>query len=672
MPPALRKEQVAGVTQIVTFYSFKGGVGRTMALVNTAHALARRGARVLMVDFDLEAPGMSHFFSKSVRTRSKRASRDALDLLLEAKSTLKEIESGVEELEPPLSLDDYIVHVKVPPNGSAVVSRYLEGRIDLLPATLDRRSQGSDPDGKPSSDYLDRIEELDLAWIFSPAGPGHRFGAHVGDYFRHARFRARGDILFALRDPVFGAYDFVLIDSRTGLNEISGLCVGPLCDYLVICTSLNEQNVAGTGYFLKEAGLLDKTKGKPYLLVIGPVPPWRSDETSHRIAGICKALASEQFVEVPYHPSAALEERIFVLDRPMEAIGEAFEDLALKLEVYRDGSLAVLRETLARKRWPADDRPDPERLSTWKSVAYRAPAFFRSSVDEKVLPSLGLPPFPTLFESIVIPRKGIRWGEVDLVALGAAVAMYRHQSKALMVRNVSLLDLCEGREAREALLTRIALFVRRLFGVDGEALLTRALTPADRSRLTEIVHGERPGERRERRKTGPTALRLSYGKDISERDLADLPYLPGSRLIELYDHAKLGAGLLLKIHYSDSDIDLADLNLQAELLDSFWKSRLWVPEELRSYPPREELPGFSLALAFASLIAASSGREAVDAVLRWIEIGRVSYGYAWRVIINWRRLDSVKDTDVFRKFIEEENAAVEEVESKFDLGIWSL
>ena len=46
---------------INTFYSFKGGVGRTMALANVAVHLARRGRRVLLVDFDLEAPGLDTF-----------------------------------------------------------------------------------------------------------------------------------------------------------------------------------------------------------------------------------------------------------------------------------------------------------------------------------------------------------------------------------------------------------------------------------------------------------------------------------------------------------------------------------------------------------------------------------------------------------------------------------
>ena len=46
---------------IVTFYSFKGGVGRTMALVNAGLELARSGRRVLLVDFDLEAPSIETF-----------------------------------------------------------------------------------------------------------------------------------------------------------------------------------------------------------------------------------------------------------------------------------------------------------------------------------------------------------------------------------------------------------------------------------------------------------------------------------------------------------------------------------------------------------------------------------------------------------------------------------
>ena len=48
----------ASLMYSVTFYSFKGGVGRTMALLNCAIKLAKRGRRILVVDFDLEAPSL--------------------------------------------------------------------------------------------------------------------------------------------------------------------------------------------------------------------------------------------------------------------------------------------------------------------------------------------------------------------------------------------------------------------------------------------------------------------------------------------------------------------------------------------------------------------------------------------------------------------------------------
>ena len=41
------------------FFGLKGGVGRSTALCMVAWGLARKGRRVLLVDFDLESPGLS-------------------------------------------------------------------------------------------------------------------------------------------------------------------------------------------------------------------------------------------------------------------------------------------------------------------------------------------------------------------------------------------------------------------------------------------------------------------------------------------------------------------------------------------------------------------------------------------------------------------------------------
>jgi cellulose biosynthesis protein BcsQ len=51
--------------QVITFYSYKGGTGRTMALANVAWILAANGKRVLVADWDLESPGLHRFYHRN-------------------------------------------------------------------------------------------------------------------------------------------------------------------------------------------------------------------------------------------------------------------------------------------------------------------------------------------------------------------------------------------------------------------------------------------------------------------------------------------------------------------------------------------------------------------------------------------------------------------------------
>src|SRR5438045_466599 len=60
------------MSRIVTFYSYKGGVGRTFALANIAVLLAKRGKRVLMMDWDLDAPGLHGYFSQYLPNASRK------------------------------------------------------------------------------------------------------------------------------------------------------------------------------------------------------------------------------------------------------------------------------------------------------------------------------------------------------------------------------------------------------------------------------------------------------------------------------------------------------------------------------------------------------------------------------------------------------------------------
>src|SRR3954465_7457038 len=58
--PSHRSEDAMG--QVITFYSYKGGTGRSMALANVGWILASSGRRVLLIDWDLEAPGLHRYF----------------------------------------------------------------------------------------------------------------------------------------------------------------------------------------------------------------------------------------------------------------------------------------------------------------------------------------------------------------------------------------------------------------------------------------------------------------------------------------------------------------------------------------------------------------------------------------------------------------------------------
>ena len=66
--------------KIVTFYSYKGGTGRSMALANVAWILAQTGHRVMAIDWDLEAPGLHRYFLPFLDDSELQETRGLIDL----------------------------------------------------------------------------------------------------------------------------------------------------------------------------------------------------------------------------------------------------------------------------------------------------------------------------------------------------------------------------------------------------------------------------------------------------------------------------------------------------------------------------------------------------------------------------------------------------------------
>jgi MinD-like ATPase involved in chromosome partitioning or flagellar assembly len=178
------------MSRIVTFYSYKGGVGRSMALANVAVLLAQRGLRVLAVDWDLEAPGLERYFSYYL---NDTGGPGLLRMLMAA------IEDNSVDWRRFLSLINWGPQAAHP--------------IYLL-------ASGREQD----EDYSSNLETFDWDRFFAKGG---------------------GDFLERLREEWREAFDIVLIDSRTGLSDAGGICTIQLPDVVVAMFTANHQSLYG-------------------------------------------------------------------------------------------------------------------------------------------------------------------------------------------------------------------------------------------------------------------------------------------------------------------------------------------------------------------------------------------------------------------------------------------
>jgi MinD-like ATPase involved in chromosome partitioning or flagellar assembly len=179
---------------IYTFYSYKGGVGRSMALANVAVCMALSGKRLLLVDWDLEAPGLEVFFTSSA--------------FCELKGDPAKVPGLIDLLEPKEK------------------ERTLDWRNCLLRATFLGKQVDILSAGRRSDDYRQRVQQLDWSTLY---GEGHRIGNFID----------------SLRNEWRKEYDFVLIDSRTGITDIGDICTVLLPDALVCVFVSNQQNIHG-------------------------------------------------------------------------------------------------------------------------------------------------------------------------------------------------------------------------------------------------------------------------------------------------------------------------------------------------------------------------------------------------------------------------------------------
>ncbi len=299
---------------VVTFYSFKGGVGRSTALGLVASILATRNRRVVMVDFDLEAPGISIMFQSNTENFNGEQ-YGVLDYLHQRYLT--------PEQEYP-SIESCISQVNLPTRGElflAPVGEYDENYIHRL-ADLDRRTL--------EKFYQGRINPVD---------------------------RLMADIKTQL-DP-----DVILIDARPGFNDTSAIALFDLADTGIICFSPTDQSFEGLRWVVQGVRKRREYQGKPDLrFLLTPMPLVAPEQRQTWITRVedwieeswglpDKTTVGELYYEIPYNPSIMTLSSLVDVPRTLlndylplaDAIDASLPDIQLNREIT---ALLENRETI--------------------------------------------------------------------------------------------------------------------------------------------------------------------------------------------------------------------------------------------------------------------------------------------------------------------------------------
>ena len=192
--------------KIVTFYSYKGGTGRTMALANVGWIMASIGLKVLVIDWDLDSPGLHRYFHPFVDSKLVAATPGVIELI-------NDYAWAATVHEDNRAVDWHREYAKILPHAISLNWNGFpdEGTLDYVSA------------GRQNRDYSSSLTSIDWDNFYDRLGGGQ--------------------FIDALREDMKAHYDYTLIDSRTGLSDVADICTVHLPDILVDCFTLNYQSI---------------------------------------------------------------------------------------------------------------------------------------------------------------------------------------------------------------------------------------------------------------------------------------------------------------------------------------------------------------------------------------------------------------------------------------------
>lgn len=283
-----------------------------MALVNTAVSLALAGRRVLVVDFDIEAPGLDTF--------------DILKPREEVPGLIDFVTQYLESGQAP-DISDFIG--ECPPIGER------DGKLWLMSS------------GKTEA-YAAKFNQV-----------------YWGDlYDRRDGFLLFEDIKAQWKQTLNP--DYILIDSRTGHTDTSGICTRQLPDSVLVLFFPNEQNLRGLIDVVGDIRAEDESPRKKKIelhFVMSNVPDLDDENQilESQIAAFQEQLGFRHAPMIVHHYDSLylLNQAVFTKDRPKSRLAKEYENIVREIIVRnpddRDGALEYIRRAERRRRWIDDE-----------------------------------------------------------------------------------------------------------------------------------------------------------------------------------------------------------------------------------------------------------------------------------------------------------------------------
>ncbi|MCK4261093.1 MAG: AAA family ATPase [Halanaerobiales bacterium] len=241
-------------SKVISFYSYKGGVGRTVALIQVAYLLAKKGKKVLLIDLDIEAPSLFDIF------------REKIDVKYGLVDYLYEQMMVTDAKDRKLDISDIFTDIKF--------DETLKGNLYVVPS------------GLLSPEYVYKLKQLQPNFVSQK------------DYLN--------DLIVEFEKNL--NLDIVLIDSRTGLNDWGAFSLMNVADDIIFFAYPNQENVQGLQL------VVDLMKGngcKNLTMAFSRIDPDGIEKAKELFE---KLQLEQEFISILYNPRIATADQYPIIE----------------------------------------------------------------------------------------------------------------------------------------------------------------------------------------------------------------------------------------------------------------------------------------------------------------------------------------------------------------------